>query len=110
MATLCFRPSVLPLVASLAALLPTTLPASLRELSHTEVAALHAGRDPGLGSLRAGRVSRCEPLDDAQRAELRTVEQQSATLASLRAGGISDDELKWILIGAGIVLLIVLIA
>lgn len=75
----------------------------------SEAAILSGYSDPTLDSLRAGYVGAPAPLAAQERAELATAQQNSASLSELRGGALSDKEWTWLLIGAGIVLLIILI-
>ena len=101
---------LLSLVAPAAALLPAALPIRGQALSQTDVAALHASFDPSLGSLRAGRVDAPAALGTHERCEFAAAQDRSHSLAALRAGfEPTDNEWKWLAIGGGIVLLIVLI-
>ena len=71
---------------------------------------MHARFDPGLESQRAGRAETPARLGELELAELGTAQQNSPSLADRRAGfAPSDSEWTWIAIGAGIVLLLVLI-
>ena len=104
----CTKTVALALVAPALALLPAATHA--QQLPRTQAAALHASFDPSLGALRAGRVAAPRSLDAGARAELRAAQQSSSSLAALRAGfEVSDNEWKWLAIGAGIVVLIVLL-
>ena len=75
----------------------------------SEIAILRGCIDPNLESLRAGYVGAPAPLAAQERAELATAQQNSPSLSELRGGGLSDKELTWLLIGAAVVLLIILI-
>ena len=76
----------------------------------TEVAALHARFDPSLDSFRAGSAVAPASFGAHERAELTAAQERSPSLDALRAGDEpSNNEWKWIAIGAVIVLLIVLI-
>ncbi len=75
----------------------------------TEVAAFRASAEPGLASMRAGRVAVPGSLADGERAELRAAQDESRSLGAMRGGEISDQQLTWLLLGAAIVLLIVLL-
>ncbi len=104
------RAFALTFIAPAAALLPVVLPPQATGLSPVEVVALHAQFDPSLGSLRAGRVDAPASFGAHERAELSAAQQHSTSLDALRAGSApSDHELTWLLIGAAIVLLIVLL-
>ena len=105
---LCTR--ALTLVAPAAALLPVAMPPRAQSPSPVEVVAVHARFDPSLGSLRAGRVDAPARLDGCERAALVAAQHHGTSLAALRAGfEPSNDEWKWLAIGAGVVLLIVLL-
>jgi hypothetical protein len=98
----------LALAAPAVSLLPAATPA--RALSLAQSTALHASFDPSLGTLRAGRVDAPRALDASTRAGLASAQHASQPLAALRAGfEMSDNDWKWIALGAGIVLLIVLL-
>ena len=72
--------------------------------------ALHAPFDPSLGALRAGRVEAPAVLGAQERSELAAAQERSRPIAALRAGfDPTNDEWKWLAIGAGVVLLIVLL-
>jgi hypothetical protein len=80
------------------------------ELSPASVTALHASFDPSLGSLRAGRVEAPAAFGTLERSELAAAQDRSRSLAALRAGfEPTNDEWKWLAIGGGIILLIVLL-
>lgn len=101
---------VIGLIAPVAGLLPGTMSPRAQGLTPLDSAALQACFDPSLGSLRAGRVDEPAPFRVQERSELRDAQQQSVALASLRAGfQPSDNEWKWLAIGAAVVLLIILI-
>ena len=107
---LCARALALTLLAPAATLLPSTSSPQSRAFSPVEVSELQARVDPSLGSLRAGRVDAPAPFAADERAELRAAQQDNASLVALRAGSEpTDHEWKWLAIGAGIVLLIVLL-
>jgi hypothetical protein len=79
-------------------------------LSPVDSSALHASFDPSLGSLRAGRVEAPAALGLHEQAELAAAQDRSRPLAALRAGfEPSNNEWKWLAVGAGIVLILVLI-
>jgi len=79
-------------------------------LSPASAVALHASFDPSLGALRAGRVDAPAALATHERSELAAAQDRSHSLAALRAGfEPTDNEWKWLAIGGGIVLLIILI-
>jgi hypothetical protein len=104
------RTLALTLVAPAAALVPDSLPARAGMLAPAESAALHARFDPSLAGLRAGRVAGPTQLAAHELAALAAAQQHSPALAELRGGfEISDNEFKWLAIGAGIVLILVLI-
>jgi hypothetical protein len=105
---LCLR--ALTLIAPAAAWLPVSMPARAQGPSPVEVAAMHARFDPSLGSLRAGSTDSPAPFATSERAALAQSQQHSASLAALRAGfEPTDNEWKWLAIGAGVVLLIFLL-
>lgn len=108
--SLCIRALALAFVAPAAAALTLVSPPMLQGLSPAESVALHARFDPSLGSLRAGRMDAPAPLEAFERAQLATAQQDSGSLEALRAGSApSDHEWKWLAIGAGIVVLIILL-
>jgi drug/metabolite transporter (DMT)-like permease len=100
---------------TLSLLLPATAPQPFGTYSLTpsERAALIAcvERAPAsLAGLRAGGANAPEALRSTERAALAVAESQSAALAALRGGSEpSNNEWKWLAIGAGIVLLVILI-
>jgi hypothetical protein len=98
-------------VFALALLAPAVgMSASSQGLAPAETAALHARIDPSLGSLRAGRADAPAPLSTLERSQLGAAQEHDGALAELRAGArMTDNEWTWLAIGAGIVLLIVLI-
>lgn len=103
---LCTRTLALTLIAPAAALLPPRT----QPLAPAEAVALHARFDPSLGSLRAGRVAAPAPFGASERAELVVAEQNSTSLDALRGGAEpTDNEWTWLAIGAGLILLIILI-
>ncbi len=100
----------LTFAASPAPLPPTVMPAGTRGINRVESVALHARFDPDLGSMRAGGIDAPAPFGAAERAELASAQRNSRSLEALRAGASpSDNEWKWLAIGAGVVLLIVLL-
>jgi hypothetical protein len=104
------RAFALTVIAPATALLPIAMSHRVQGLSNTDVVALHASFDPSLAALRAGRVEAPAPLATHARAELCAAQQHTTSLATLRAGdGPSDNEWKWLAIGAGVVLLIILL-
>lgn len=104
----CTKLAALALVAPAVSLLPSASHA--HALSRTQAKALHASFDPSLGTLRAGRVDAPHALGASTRAGLASAQQASQPLAALRAGfEMSDNEWKWLAIGAGVVLLIILL-
>lgn len=108
--SLSIRALALFFLAPAAAALTLVMPSVPQGLSSAESVALHARFDPSLGSLRAGRVDAPAPLQAPERAQLASAQQDSASLEALRAGaGPSDHEWKWLAIGAGIVVLIILL-
>ena len=99
----------LPLLAPAGALLPNAPPCQ-STLPAAEAAALHARFEPRLGTLRAGRSDAPLGFDARERAELAAAQRDNPTLASLRAGsGPSNNEVTWLVAGAVIVLLILLL-
>lgn len=108
--TLCTRILSFGFIAPTAALLPVVMPTQVQGPSPVEVAALHARFDPSLDSLRAGSVYGPAPLGVHERAELTAAQRSTTSLDALRGGdGPSNNEWKWLAIGAGIILLIVLL-
>ncbi len=84
--------------------------ADARRLSGDEVAALRAGARTELGLLRAGQREAPHACEAGLRASLRAAASAHPELAALRAGaGPTNNEWTWLAIGAGIVLLIVLL-
>lgn len=107
---LCTRILTLALIAPTASVLPVVVPPQTQGPSPVEAAALHARFDPSLGSLRAGRIDESAPLGALERAELLAAQERSTSLDAMRASGEpSNNEWKWLAIGAAIVLLIILI-
>jgi hypothetical protein len=105
---LCMR--ALTLIAPAAAWLPVSMPLRVHGPSPVEVAAMHAAFDPSLGSLRAGRTDAPALFATSERTELAFSQHHSPSLAALRAGfEPTDNEWKWLAIGAGVVLLIFLL-
>jgi hypothetical protein len=106
MTAVCTNALALILLGPLAAVAPRA-----HGLSAADATALHAAFDPSLESQRAGRVETPAQLGALELAELGAAQQNSPSLEGMRAGfAPSDQEWTWIAIGAGIVLLIVLIA
>jgi len=100
----------LTFIAPAAAVLPLVMPPQTQRLSPSDVAVLQARFDPSLGSLRAGRVDAPAPFGALERAELGAAQQRSPSLAALRGGfAPTDHEWTWLALGAGIVLLIILL-
>lgn len=62
-----------------------------------------------LENLRAGASSSALTLSLDERAGLQQAQQSAGDLESLRAGALSDRQMMWILIGAAVILLIVLL-
>jgi hypothetical protein len=64
-----------------------------------------------LGALRAGRVAAPAQIGAEERAELRAASSTAPTLGAMRAGmdGPTNNQWKWIGIGAAVVLVIVLL-
>jgi hypothetical protein len=74
------------------------------------LAELDARFAPTLSSMRAGLADSPAPLTLDERAALQSAQQGSTDLADLRAGlAPSDHEWKWLAIGAGIVLLVLVL-
>ena len=93
-----------------AAVLPIAMSQRARGLAPGEAAAQHARFDPSLGAMRAGRVDAPAPLGSLERAQLGAAQERSTALAALRGGfEPTNNQWTWLAIGAGIVLLIVLI-
>jgi len=107
--TMYLRVLALALIAPATALLPIGTPPRTLGLSPAERAELHVHVAPSLGSLRAGRVDAPRSFDARERAELRAAQERSSSLAAMRGGAPTDSEWGWIAIGAGVVLLIVLL-
>lgn len=108
MTAVCTNALALVLLCSAGPRPPATTP---QGLSPADVAALHAAADSGLESLRAGRVEAVAPLGALELAELASAQQNSPLLEAMRGGfAPTSEEWTWIAIGAGVVLLIVLIA
>lgn len=108
--TLCTRALALTFIVPATTLPPLVMPPQARGLSQLESAALQARFDPSLGSLRGGGVVAPAALGALERTELRAAEQRSATLDTLRGGfRPSEHEWTWLAIGAGIVLLLVIL-
>jgi hypothetical protein len=106
----CTRVLALTLCAPATALLSAATPPRSGALAPAESAALHARFDPSLAGLRAGRVDAPTELAAHERAALAAAQQHSPALAAMRGGfEITDDEVKWLAIGGGIVLLLVLL-
>src|SRR5512144_1534964 len=100
----------LSLVAPAATLPPPATSPQAQGSPSVEIAALHARFDPSLDSLRAGTVVTPASFDTNERAELTAAQQRDTSLAALRAGDEpSADTWKWLAIGAGVVLLIILL-
>lgn len=113
---LCSTALTLSLLLPTTALHPAASSVRAHGLTPGEAFALQASleRSPAtratLEALRAGRAGAPESLRANDRAALAAAERQSTQLAALRGGSEpSDNEWKWLAIGAGIVLLIVLI-
>ena len=104
------RSLVLILTAPAAALLCAATPNHGAQLLYSQSAALHASVDPSLGALRAGRAVAAHGFDAHTRTGLRSAEAQTSSLGAMRAGfEMTDNEWKWLAIGGGVVLLIVLL-
>lgn len=103
------RALALTLIAP-ATVLPVVMPSQAQGPATVEIAALHARFDPSLDALRAGSVVTPASFGDYERAELTAAQQRSTSLDALRASGEpSNNEWKWLAIGAAIILLIILI-
>jgi hypothetical protein len=102
----CTRALALSLVAPAVGISSATL--ATRPLAPNEIVAFETHSDPSLGSLRAGRVDAPTPLGAAERPHLAAAQAESAALGALR-GGMSDDQLTWLLLGGAIVLLLILV-
>jgi hypothetical protein len=97
-------------ICTIASNLLLTLLAPAAALSPADTATLHASFDPSLGALRAGRVEAPVAFGMHERSELAAAQDRSRSLAALRGGfEPSNDEWKWLAIGAGVVLVLVLI-
>ncbi|MBK7878261.1 MAG: hypothetical protein IPJ77_21610 [Planctomycetes bacterium] len=107
---------------TLSLLLPSTTPATTpaitdaRGFTTAERAVLQARCEPEIASvdrlaaMRAGSASTPRALDASERTALTAAERSSDTLVALRGGSEpSNNEWRWLAIGAGIVLLIVLL-
>jgi hypothetical protein len=80
-----------------------------KPLTPIEAAALSGG-GADLGSMRAGGADSPTLLGASERDELRAAATQASFLGDLRAGAMpTDHEWTWLLIGAGVVLLIILL-
>ena len=100
----------LTFAANTATVQPAAMRPSTQGLIQIDSVALHARFDPSLGALRAGRVDAPAPFGATERTEFAAAQQNSRSLEALRAGfDPSNNEWKWLGIGAGIVLLIVLL-
>ena len=109
MMTLCRTVLALSLLGPAAAR-PFT-PPPRQALLPADVAAMQARFDPSLESLRAGRVEVPAPLGALELAELSAAQQNDISLAAQRAGfAPTSNEWTWLAVGAGIVLLVLLIA
>jgi len=98
------------LLAPLAVALPRATPPQPGAFDAAEVAQLAPHVDTALGALRAGSSLPSAPLAELERDALACADQRNADLYALRAGlELSNNEWKWLAIGAGIVLLIVLL-
>ncbi len=106
---LCTRVLALSILAPAATLLPSTLSQRAGALDPTSVAALHASFDPTLETLRAGRADAGAPLTASARVELASASRRDVALADARGAGPTNNEWTWLAIGAGIVVLIVLL-
>jgi hypothetical protein len=109
-ARLSNRPLLCALAAPLLALTPAWNANPSRALAPQDAAALQALSAPELGALRAGRVEAPAPFSTSELADLETAQQSSAALADLRAGRrLDDDAWPWIIVGAAIVVLIIVL-
>ena len=106
----CTRILALTLLAPATALSAAVIPPRAGALAPAESAALHARFDPSLAGLRAGRVAGPTDLAAHERAALAAAERHSPALAALRGGfDLSDNEVKWLVIGGLVVLILVLL-
>lgn len=104
-ALLCSLCLALPVTAATSFPLPSPAP-----LDSKMVAAMLAKADPQLELLRAGQTIAPRAIDAGARAELLAANASATDLLDLRAGfAPSNNEWTWLAIGAGIVLLIVLL-
>lgn len=104
------QPLTCALLAPLIALTPALGEIHARPLSPQESASLAALCAPNLDVLRAGRVEAPAPFSAAERADLEAAQQTGAALAERRAGrGINEDAWPWIVVGAAIVVLILVL-
>src|SRR5690349_9978998 len=78
----------LHLLTSLALLAPASAAQAISRPS--EASELRARSDPGLLSLRGGRVQQATRLGEDERASLREAEAASPELSELRAGGVIE--------------------
>lgn len=107
---LCARTLAFTFLAPTAALLPVLLPPRTGGLSPAEAGALNARFAPSLGALRAGAVDAPAPFTAHERSELSRAQENSVALDTLRGGyAPSSEQWTWILVGAVVVLLIVLL-
>jgi len=105
---LCTLP--LKFAACAAALLPVAMPPSTQGHAPAGVVELDARFDSSLGTLRAGRAEAPAPFGARELTVLSSAQEDSTSLTALRAGsGPTDGEWKWLAVGAGVVLLIVLL-
>jgi len=84
-------------------------PASPAPLDAKVVSALRSQSDPQLELLRAGHTEAPQVIDADLAAELRAADASAADLLDLRAGEMSDEQIKWLVIGGVIVLALVII-
>ena len=104
------RTASLTILAPAVTLLPLLLPPRAQSFTPEEAAALHSRFEPALGALRAGRVDGPAVLGAHERSVISAAQAQSPSLSAMRAGfSPTDHELTWLLVGAAIVLLIVLL-
>lgn len=78
----------------------------------SELSALQAADDGGLDHLRAGLLEAPASVQDAERAALQAAAATDSDLEALRGGDLhlTDREIKLMLIAAGVVLVIALLA
>jgi hypothetical protein len=98
------------LIAPTVALVSAATSPRMGALQPAEAAALQAGYDSSLESLRAGSLDAPAPFSAAERADLAAAQQNSPALAEMRGGAVmTDHELTWLAVGALIVILVLVI-